>query len=198
MQQRHPSTSRLLAVMATVVLALVALAPTTLARGIGLAGANLTVTHDAVTITLANPASDGHQLGDLRVTTIPVSDETGTEVIGRLDSTLTTVGIDTPNDGDEIRISVLVFSFHDNADQIVVQGSAYYPKAGGTIAADTIIERPITGGSGAYVGATGWAETEHLADATWRHTFNLVETRRGIPDRPTGQAPAIPLPSSAP
>jgi len=202
MHQHRPSTSRLLAIIAVVVLALVTLAPATIARGNGPGGSSLTVTHEAVTITLANPASDGHQLGDLRVTTIPVADETGSDAIGRLDSTLTTVGIDTPNAGDEIRISVLVFSFDDNADQIVVQGSAYYPRAGGTIAADTTIERPITGGSGAYAGATGWAQTEHLEDGSWRHTFNLVGTRRGMPLRPmrggpTHHAIASPGPAAA-
>ena len=153
MQQRRPSASRLLAIIAIVALALVSLAPSALARGRGAGAMSYTVTHDAVTITLANPASDGHQLGDLRVTTVPVTGEDGQA--GRLDSTLTTVGIDTPNAGDEIRISVLVFSFNDNADQIVIQGTAYYPKAGGTIAAATTIERPIVGGSGTFAGAPG-------------------------------------------
>ena len=115
MQQRRPSASRLMALIAIVALALVALAPGTLAHGRAQGETSFTVTHGPVTIALANPTSDGHQLGDLRVTTVPVADEQGTE-IGRLDSTLTTVGIDTPNPGDEIRISVLVFSFHDNAD----------------------------------------------------------------------------------
>lgn len=185
MQQHRPSVSRLLAIIAVVALALVSLAPSALAHGRGTAAMSYTVTHDAVTITLANPASDGHQLGDLRVTTIPVAGEDGQ--VGRLDSTLTTVGIDTPNAGDEIRISVLVFSFNDNADQIVVQGTAYYPKAGGTIAAATTIERPIVGGSGTFAGATGTAETEHLADGTWRHTFTIAGPgSRAMPDHPMG------------
>src|SRR4051794_30852015 len=136
-------------------------------------GATLTVTHGPVTITLANPQSNGHQLGDLRVTSLPLTDESGATT-GRLDSTLTTVGIDAPKPGDEVRISTLIFSFGDGSDQIVVNGTAFYPKAAPTIAASTSVVRPITGGSGAFTGVSGWAETEHLADGTWRHTFHFT------------------------
>src|SRR4051794_20448182 len=83
----------------------------------------LAVTHGPVTITLANPESDGHQLGDRRGPPLPIADESGTSV-GRIDSTLTTVGIDSPQPGDEVRISTLIFSFGDGADQIVVNGTA--------------------------------------------------------------------------
>jgi hypothetical protein len=136
-------------------------------------GSTFTVTHGPVTIALANQQSDGHQLGDLRVTSLPIADESGT-TIGRLDSTLTTVGIDSPKPGDEVRISTLIFSFGDGSDQIVVNGTALYPKAAPTIASNTSVIRPITGGSGIYAGVSGWAETEHLADGTWRHTFHFV------------------------
>ena len=186
MQERRPSASRLVAVLAIIALALVALAPGAVAHGRGAMGASFTVTHDAVTTTLTNPGSDGHQLGDLRVTSIPVAVQ-GTDQVGQLDSTLTTVGIDQPNAGDEVRISVLIFSFNDYADQIVVNGTAAYPKAGSTLAQGTIVSRPITGGTGAFAGATGWAESEHLEDGSWRHTFNLAGPgMRGMPDRPMG------------
>jgi hypothetical protein len=39
--------------------------------------------------------------------------------------------------------------------------------------------RPILGGSGAFAGVQGDAETEHLADDTWRHTFRIVGMRTG-------------------
>ena len=51
-------------------------------------------------------------------------------------------------------------------------GSGLYPAAGSTIAIDSIIVRPIAGGSGRFGGATGWAESEHLADDSWRHTLH--------------------------
>jgi hypothetical protein len=34
--------------------------------------------------------------------------------------------------------------------------------------------RPVTGGSGRFAGATGWAETRHFPDDTWQHTFHLL------------------------
>lgn len=186
MQERRPSASRLLAIVAVIALALVALTPAAFAHGRGAMEASFTVTHDAVQTTLTNPGSDGHQLGDLRVTSIPVAVE-GTDQVGQLDSTLTTVGIDQPNPGDEVRISVLIFSFNDYADQIVVNGTAAYPKAGSTLAQGVVVSRPITGGTGAFAGATGWAESEHLEDGTWRHTFHLAGPgMRGMPDHPMG------------
>ncbi len=183
MSYRHPSPARLAALAALVALVLAAVGPSALALGRGVVAETFSVTHDAVQTSLTTPGSDGHQLGDLRVTSIPVVVE-GSGAVGQLDSTLTTVGIDQPATGDEVRISVLIFSFNDYADQIVVNGTAAYPKAGSTLAVDTVVERPITGGSGAFAGATGWAVSEHRADGTWRHTFHLASAVfRGPPDR---------------
>ena len=86
----------LLGLLAAIALALLSLGPTAFAHAGD--GATLTVTHGPVTIALANPQSDGHQLGDLRVTSLPIADESGAAV-GRIDSTLTTVGIDAPKAG---------------------------------------------------------------------------------------------------
>lgn len=181
MQRSRPIATRLMVLVAMVALALVAVVPSALARGPRgpMEAASFTVTHPAVKTTLTNPGSDGHQLGDLRVTSIPVQVE-GSDMTGRLDSTLTTVGIDQPNAGDEVRISVLIFSFNDGADQIVVNGTALYPKNGSTLATNTTVVRPITGGSGAFAGATGTAESEHLADGGWRHTFHLAPAMGGM------------------
>ena len=53
-------------------------------------------------------------------------------------------------------------------------GSGFYPATGGTLALDTTLTRPITGGSGAFAGASGWAVTQHFTDDTWKHTFHLI------------------------
>lgn len=184
----------LVGLLAAIALAMLSLAPALFAHETD--GATLTVTHGPVTITLANRQSDGHQLGDLRVTSLPIADETGATV-GRIDSTLTTVGIDSPKAGDEVRISTLIFSFGDGSDQIVVNGTALYPKAAPTIASSTTVVRPITGGSGAYAGVGGWAETEHLADGTWRHTFHFDrggEHQQGHPGPSSAPASGAPSP----
>ena len=132
----------------------------------------LTVTHAATTTTLATANSDGHQLGDLRVVSLPIKDDSGG--MGRLDAVLTTTGIDIPGPGDEVRIGQLVFSFGTGGDQIFVGGTAIYPGKGSTIQVESSATRPILGGSGKYQGASGWCETQHLGDGSWKHIFHLT------------------------
>ena len=59
-------------------------------------------------------------------------------------------------------------------DQVIVTGSGYYPGDQSTIAVGAVLVRPIVGGSGAYAGASGWAESSHLEDGSWRHTLYIV------------------------
>ena len=140
------------------------------------------VFHGTARTVLANPDSDGHQLGDLRVVSLPTEFASG-ESAGRLDATLITTGIDQPEPDDEIRISNLIFVFGLGPDQIVVNGSGIYPAAGPTIDLNSTVIRPVTGGSGIYAGVSGWAETLHFPDDSWEHTFHLLipkqEDRRG-------------------
>jgi quercetin dioxygenase-like cupin family protein len=145
---------------------------------------SVTVTHGPVVTMLTTADSDAHQLGDLRVASLPLTAEDGSEG-GRLDASLLTTGVDQPGAGDEIRISTLVFTLGDAADQVVVTGTGIYPAAGSTLAIDTTVVRPIVGGSGRFAGASGWAESEHLADDSWRHTLHLVAA-------PAGRVRAIP------
>jgi quercetin dioxygenase-like cupin family protein len=138
---------------------------------------SLSVIHGPAVTTLTTTGSDGHQLGDLRVVSLPLSRATTARgEADRLDATLLTTGIDQPGPGDEIRISTLVFTLGDAADQVVVTGSGVYPAAGSTIAIDSAIVRPIVGGSGRFAGASGWAESEHLVDDSWRHTLHITST----------------------
>ncbi len=131
------------------------------------------VTHGPIIMVLVDSNSNGHQLGDLRVGSLLTTDEHGREA-GRMDAMLVTTGIDVPNPDDEVRISNLIFMFGEGVDQIVINGSGFYPAAGGTINLNKTIIRPVTGGSGVYAGASGWVETEHFANDTWRHTFHLL------------------------
>ncbi len=187
--------SRSLAVWLSSLLALLLLltAPAAFAQNGGAGGwrlSQLTVSHGPVTATLADAASDGHAVGDVRAFHIPFEDGRR-HAAGAVDALLTTTSIDTPAVGDETRIGLLVFSFGDGPDQLVVQGTAEYPAAGATIAADSSTTRPVTGGSGRYFGASGSAMSTHLADGTWRHDFRLLLPRAGrggrrdITDTPT-------------
>lgn len=158
-----------------------------------------TVTHGPITATLVPADSDGHQVGDLRAFSFPVDVE-GRRVAGWLDATLTTTAVDVPATGDEIRLSLLVFSFgEDRASQVVVEGSSVYPAAGATLGTGTSTVRPVTGGSGRFAGATGWAQSSHLSDGTWRHALHLQVPRVGQwQRRPARVAAPTPAPSVTP
>jgi quercetin dioxygenase-like cupin family protein len=141
------------------------------------AGTSFAVYHGPVDASLVTAGSDGHQLGDLRTASVPVTDANG-EAIGQLDATLTTTSLDLPAAGDEHRLGVLVFSFGDDRDhQLTVHGVAHYPAQGATIETGDTQVRPVVGGSGRFAGATGEAVTSHLDDDTWVHAFYLGRAR---------------------
>ena len=191
---RHRLTPVLISLITTLVLVLGLIGPAIAADSEGRSerpgrlpaqpGA-VAVYHGPVEVTLAHRDSDGHQLGDLRVTSVETSAADG-RALGRLEATLTTTALDIPNEGDEIRMGTLVFTFGDrNASQVVVQGSARYPGQGSTIATGDTTVRAIVGGSGRFAGVSGDAVTEHLDDGTWVHYLRLQQPR---PGRALGQA----------
>ena len=140
--------------------------------GFSVKGRTVTVTHAAISATYTDLGAPGASVGDLRLFEIPTSIRGG-KGTGRMDASMTTTGVNVPEQGSEIRITQLVFTFAREQDQIVVTGTGVYPAAGAVLAEDTTTVRPIVGGSGAYAGASGWCESTHLADGTWRHVFHL-------------------------
>ncbi len=93
----------------------------------------LAIYHGPIMVTLVDEGSDGHQLGDLRVTSAVITNHDG-EPTGRLDATLVTTAVNVPGPGDEIRMSELVFSFGEaGSTQVVIGGSAIYPGQGSTL-----------------------------------------------------------------
>ena len=156
-------------------------APPRNGTGQDLTAFRFSVTHAAVQTLLATPGSSGGRLGDIRVLTATAIRDTAGLIIGRLDATQTTTSVDFPAAGDEVRMSQLNFvfgtgdgQFTGSADQILVAGSGFYPSISSTIATGSTLVRPIIGGSGQYLGAIGSVRSEHLADGTWRHTFDFL------------------------
>jgi hypothetical protein len=136
----------------------------------GTGGRTVTVTHGPVTLALVDLGDTGASVGDMRI------GELATDVEGkpgRLDAILTTTAVDSPEAGSEVRLGKLVFTFAESKDQIIVEGTSVYPSASATIKADSSTIRPIIGGSGIYAGASGWCESFHNADNTWRHVLHL-------------------------
>jgi hypothetical protein len=137
----------------------------------------LTVAHGAVTATnsvFVDAAPAGPSVGDVRSFYLPLTKPKGTTAIGYLTGTLTTIWMDKPSAGMELRSSNLIFVVGAAQNQIVLGGIGAYPQAAPTVAAKSTLIRPVVGGSGAYAGAHGWCLTTHYADDTWTHTFHLT------------------------
>jgi hypothetical protein len=130
----------------------------------------ISFTHAAVTPTAVILGADGGAVGTVR--TFHAEALTDDGVAGTLDATMTTTSVDETA-GLETRLTTIIFSVGDGADQLILSGVALYPAAGSTIkTADTVI-RPVIGGSGRWSGARGWSESTHEADGSWTHIFHL-------------------------
>ena len=129
----------------------------------------VTITHGPVTPTASVPGGD-NGVGTLRTFNAVVAVDGGGS--GYFDSTMTTTSVDVAA-GTETRITKIVFTLNQGVDQLILEGSAVYPAAGSTIKVAASVSRPVIGGSGAYAGARGWAESTRLADDTWKHVFHL-------------------------
>lgn len=130
----------------------------------------IAVTHGPVTATLVDGGPTGTSPGDVRYFSIVTGGDAGA---GRLEAILSTTGIDVPQKGTEVRTGELIFTFGDGKDQVTVLGASVYPSAGSTIAEGTSTIRPVVGGSGAYADVTGWCESFHNADGSWKHVLHL-------------------------
>jgi len=135
----------------------------------------ITVAHGPVTaqnsqyIDLGAP---GPSVGDMRTYYLPLTQSK--KPVGYLTGTLTTVAVDRPAVGMELRTSNLVYVIGKTSDQIVVGGVAEYSQSAPTVATKSVVVRPVIGGSGKYAGARGWCVTTHYEDNTWTHVFHLV------------------------
>lgn len=116
----------------------------------------------------------GPSVGDLRTYYLPLTMPKSTKTIGYLTGTLTTVAVDRPSPGMELRTSDLVFVIGGPSNQLVVGGVAAYAQAASTVSTLSVVTRPIVGGSGRYAGARGWCVSTHFADNTWTHVFHVM------------------------
>src|SRR4051812_40373543 len=130
----------------------------------------VTVAHGPVTplnsqyVDLGAP---GPSVGDVRTYYIPLTQSK--KPAGYLTGTLTTVAVGRPAAGMELRTSNLVYVIGRVSNQIVVGGVAAYAQAAPSVAAKSVVTRPVIGGSGTYAGARGWCVSTHFADGTWTH-----------------------------
>ena len=134
------------------------------------------------TITISHPPTEpptfidngapGESVGDVRIFQFDATGEDGGVV--RTDWIMTTTGIDTPEKNVDSRITLGVFAFDSQLnDQLLLQGVAFYPKEGATLAVSSSTIRAIIGGTGKFSGASGWVESRHLDDGSWEHVFHI-------------------------
>jgi hypothetical protein len=137
----------------------------------------ITVAHGAVTTQnsqYVDLGAPGPSVGDIRTYYIPLTDPKSGKSIGYLTGTLTTVAVEHPVAGMELRTSDLAFVIGKMSDQIVVGGVAAYEQSAPSVATKSVVTRPIVGGSGKYAGARGWVVSTHFANNTWTHVFHLT------------------------
>jgi hypothetical protein len=157
-------------IVSPILVALFALSASLVSACSGGAATIVTFTHGAVTPTTIVMGTDGGAVGAVRTFHAEAAADDGTS--GTFDATMVTTSVDEAA-GLETRLTTIVFSMSDGADQLILSGSAVYPAAGSTIkTADSVI-RPVIGGSGLWSGARGWAESTHEADGSWTHAFHL-------------------------
>ncbi len=130
----------------------------------------VTITHGAVTPsgTVAG-AADG--VGTVRLFHLVATVQGG--ATGTVDAMMTTLSVDQ-GAGTETRLGTFVFMFSGGADELILEGTTVYPTGSSTFKAASTVVRPVIGGSGAYAGARGWAESSGNADGTWAHVFHLL------------------------
>lgn len=168
--KRPDGRKRSMKIVSPVLIALFALSAFLASACSGGAATIVTFTHGAVTPTTIVMGTDGGAVGAVRTFHAEAAADDGTA--GTFDATMVTTSVDETAEL-ETRLTTIVFSVSDGADQLILSGSAVYPATGSTIkTADTVI-RPIIGGSGRWSGARGWAESTHEADGSWTHAFHL-------------------------
>jgi hypothetical protein len=102
----------------------------------------------------------------------------------RTDWIMTTTGVDTPQKDVDSRVTLGVFTFDSELkDQLMLQGVAFYPDENATLKASSSTVRAIIGGTGKFSSASGWVESFHLDDGSWRHVFHVEQGTNTLPHR---------------
>ncbi|MCC7319741.1 MAG: hypothetical protein IT542_02060 [Rubellimicrobium sp.] len=150
--------------------------PVFLALSLGLAATpalaevSISVVHDAVPApVLLDLGPEGPSPGDQRIFSFPGTDSTGQPV--HMYGVMTTLALAGAADAFDVRSNAMTFAFAGGT--ILTQGLGLYPPQGSTLAAETVLERAVIGGTGEFAGARGTLVSRHLPDDTWEHEFHL-------------------------
>ena len=140
--------------------------------GCSSSGTVVTVTHPEVpTPTLIDLGDTGSSVGDQRI--FHFDGKTADGAVVRTDWIMTTTGVDVTAKDVQARMMNAAFTFDTTGDQLLLEGMGLYPGKGATLKVSSSTIRSIVGGSGKYAGATGWVESVHNADGSWKHVFHI-------------------------
>ena len=118
----------------------------------------------------------GDSVGDVRIFHFTGTTDDGSPVV--MDWIMTTTGVNTTDEGGESRVTLGVFSFTGaDVDQLMLEGVGLYPGVDDTFTPNSVLVRPIIGGSGRFKGASGEVVSTHLEDGSWTHEFRLDNHR---------------------
>ena len=132
----------------------------------------LTVNHPAIPEpTYIDHGKPGESVGDVRIWQFTAKTNKGDVLT--TDWIMTTTGI-VDSKETQYRMTSATFAFgKGTTDQIVIQGIAEYASSKAALQNSVSTPRAIIGGTGKFANASGWMETKHLADGTWRHVLYL-------------------------
>ncbi len=119
--------------------------------------------------------SPGNSPGDAYYFSAPLHSSPGGPVTGEVFGSKTLVKPATgPNPNLEQRATLLIFTFLNREDQIVVMGVPDYPSNGAEFNVDQPVVRAILGGTGKYIGARGQLTSTRKKDGSYTQVFTLL------------------------
>jgi hypothetical protein len=135
----------------------------------------LTINQDAPTLNPLDLGPPGNSPGDVYYFSAPLRSSPGGRVIGEVFGSKTLIKPATDAKPNlEQRATLLIFTFSNREDQIVVMGVPDYPGNAAEFNAGQPVVRAILGGAGRYMGARGQLTSTRNADGSYTQVFALV------------------------
>lgn len=136
----------------------------------------LTVYQDAPTMDPLDVGAPGNSPGDAYYFFAPLHSAPGGPVTGEVFGTKTLIKQASAAAPDtEQRATLLVFTFGNRQDQILVAGVPDYPSNAAEFNPGQTVLRAILGGTGKYIGARGQLTSTRNADGSYTQVFTLLK-----------------------
>jgi hypothetical protein len=136
----------------------------------------LTVYQDAPTLKPLDLGPPGNSPGDVYYFSAPLHSSRGGPVTGEVFGSKTLIKLATDAKVNlEQRATLLIFTFGNREDQIVVMGVPDYPQNAAEFNAGQPVVRAVLGRTGKYIGARGQLTSTRDTDGSYRQAFTLLK-----------------------